>query len=63
MKRLSNWVEIPVTDLPRAIRFYSQIFGIELQTMELGEVSYALFPSEDPYNCGALAKCEYYTPS
>ena len=63
MKHLTNWVEIPVKNMKRAVKFYSDILGITLTEMELGSVTYALFPSEDKYNCGALAQGEYYKPS
>lgn len=63
MEHLTNWVEIPVADMKRAIGFYSEILGAELQPMEIGAVGYALFPCKDQYNCGALASGEYYTPS
>ena len=63
MKHLTNWVEIPVKNMKRAVKFYSDILGVTLTEMELGSVTYALFPSEDKYNCGALAQGEYYKPS
>src|SRR5258708_33511071 len=63
MEHLINWVEIPVTNMKRAIAFYSKILGTEFTEVELGPVQYALFPSSDRFNCGALAKGEYYTPS
>ncbi len=52
MKHLINWVEIPVSDMARAMAFYGKILGTELQTMSLGKSQYALFPSEDRFNCG-----------
>jgi predicted enzyme related to lactoylglutathione lyase len=63
MKHLINWVEIPVTDMKRAIGFYSGILGVKFNEMEIGPVKYALFPTDDKFNCGALAQGEYYKPS
>ena len=63
MKHLINWVEIPVTDMNRASAFYGNILGAELHRMELGPVTYAMFPAEDRFNTGALAMGEYYKPS
>jgi uncharacterized protein len=63
MKHLINWVEIPVTNMPRASRFYAEILGIKFIEMEIGPVKYGLFPTEDRLNCGALAQGEYYKPS
>lgn len=63
MKHLTNWVEIPATDIKRATLFYSKILGTDLHQMEMGGNSYALFPAEDKYNCGALVQGAYYKPS
>lgn len=64
MNHLTNWIEILVKNMRRAVKFYSTILGgVTLNEMELGPVKYALFPSDDKYNCGALAQGEYYTPS
>ena len=62
MKHLINWVEIPVTNMQRAKSFYSTILGVTLNTMEMGGTEYALFPSEDKFNSGALVHGEYYKP-
>jgi len=64
MKHLINWVEIPVSDIKRAKKFYSIILGgIEFQDMENNGAVYALFPVEDKFNCGALVQSEYHKPS
>lgn len=64
MQHLTNWVEIPVKNMTRAVKFYSAILGgVTLKELELGPVRYALFPSDDKYNCGALAQGDCYTPS
>lgn len=63
MKHLTNWIEIPVTDMKRAVSFYEQILGIELYEMIIGTMTYAIFPSEDKFNCGALVLGKYYKPS
>lgn len=63
MKHLVNWIEIPVTDMNRAIKFYSAILGVEFFQMPLGNNEYALFPCDDKHNTGALAKGGDYKPS
>ena len=64
MKHLINWVEIPALDLERAEKFYSTILGgIEFHKMEMNGARYALFPSEDRFNAGALVQSQYHTPS
>ena len=59
MSRLVNWVEIPVIDQERAQAFYSAVLGVEFHEMSIGDVRYAIFPSQD----GALATGEGYKPS
>jgi predicted enzyme related to lactoylglutathione lyase len=63
MKHLVNWIEIPVANMERAAKFYTQVLGIQLQPLELGDIKYALFPSEDLFNNGTLVMGPYYTPS
>ena len=64
MKHLINWVEIPATDLQRARKFYNSVLGkIEFNEMEMNGTRYALFPSKDKFNSGALVQGEYYRPS
>lgn len=63
MKNLLNWVEIPVNDFDRALKFYSQILSAEISVFNMGGQSYGLFPTEDQKNTGALVKGEYYKPS
>ncbi|HXS35764.1 MAG TPA: VOC family protein [Flavipsychrobacter sp.] len=64
MKHLINWVEIPVTDIDRAKKFYSTILSkITFQDMNTPDAQYALFPVEDKFNCGALVQGKYYKPS
>ncbi len=63
MKHLVNWIEIPVANMERATKFYTEVLDIQLQPFEIGDVKYALFPSEDRFNNGSLAMGPYYTPS
>lgn len=62
MKHLVNWIEIPTKDIARAKRFYSAILSVEFHDMAIGPIKYALFPSEDQHNCGALAEGDGYKP-
>lgn len=63
MKHLSNWIEIPVKDMKRAVSFYSNILGVSFHEMPMGPNHYALFPTEDRFNSGALVQGEGYNPS
>lgn len=64
MKHLINWVEIPVADIGRATTFYSAIFkALKFCQMEMNGLQYALFPTEDTYNSGALVEGADYKPA
>ena len=65
VKNPVNWFEIPVNDIPRAVRFYEAVFGVSLQTMEMGPAQMAMFPMvQGGQNAGgALVKTDGYTPS
>lgn len=63
MEHLLNWVEIPVSDMKRAVSFYGELLGVELNEMKLGPNTYAIFSVKDKFNTGALVKGESYIPS
>lgn len=42
------WMEIPVTDMDRAIKFYDAVFKTELKKDETGPNPMAMFPTSDP---------------
>jgi predicted enzyme related to lactoylglutathione lyase len=63
MKRLLNWVEIPAANLQRAKSFYEHILDVQMQVMTVGDSEYALFPTEDQFNSGALVRGPRHTPS
>ena len=65
MERFIHVIEIPVTDIKRAIRFYSAIFdGLEFKEEEEGSVKYALFLTDDMCDNGILlVQREQYEPS
>lgn len=59
------YFEIPVTDLDRAIRFYTAVFGFTFEKTSIDHNEMALFPLSDvlPGISGALAKGEIYIPT
>lgn len=63
MNHLLNWIEIPIRDFDRAKAFYEHVFEIELTPFSEGALTYAIFPTKNPYNTGALVKGEGYVPS
>lgn len=61
------WIEIPVSDMERAVKFYETVLDIKLQPVEFGGLQMAWFPNaEDATATGAtgtLIKQESYIPS
>lgn len=55
-----NWFEIPVTDMPRAKRFYEAIFGIALFEETIAGTQMAYFPG-DP-GSGKVSGCLALSP-
>lgn len=68
MKKQSNpvvYFEIPVTDMDRAVRFYTAVFNFEFRKDTIDHNEMALFPFTDETEgiSGALAKGEIYKPT
>lgn len=65
LKSLVSWVEIPVTDMNRAKKFYETILDIKLQDANFGNgLVMAFFPVEQTGTGGALCCMEtHYKPS
>ena len=62
---LVNWFEIPVTDMTRARKFYSSVFGQELSEANMPGIEMAMFPwiQGAPNTAGCLIKSEFLQPS
>jgi uncharacterized protein len=60
-----HYFEIPVTDMERAIAFYSAVFGYKLERTNVDGYDMATFPRNDNGTgaSGALAKGDVYVPS
>jgi len=60
-----NWFEIPVTDLPRAKRFYESVLSVEIMETEMGPNKMGWFPMEMEAAgaAGTLIQGDGYTPS
>ncbi|WP_374175372.1 VOC family protein [Flavobacterium tructae] len=68
MKTKSNpvvYFEIPVTNIERAIQFYSAVFGFEFERERIHDNEMAFFPLIEGNNgiSGALAQGEIYKPT
>lgn len=61
-----GWIEIPVVEMERAVKFYNAVFGWELKAIEFASEKMAWFPSDHtaPGASGSLV-ChkDMYTPS
>jgi len=59
-----GWFEIPVLDMDRAVRFYEQVFGIDLERHSLGPLEMAWFPWVEGGmgSSGSLVKSEFHRP-
>ena len=57
------WVDIPVKDLERAIRFYSAVLGAAVKKETLPEMAIGILPHNDGEVGGCLFKREGEEPS
>lgn len=58
---LVNWLEIPVTDMKRAMQFYETVFEHPLRRETIGDVDLAVFTHAE--SSGALVRGEQYRSS
>lgn len=62
-RNLPVWFEIPVADMPRAIRFYETLFQASLIRESGGPVDMAIFPRRDEGGTtGCLAQSDFMHP-
>lgn len=59
MSKLISWVEVPATDIDRAVKFYNAILNLGLQVLDFGKEKMACFPNDE----GAISHAEGFTPS
>ncbi|GBD36171.1 hypothetical protein HRbin36_01292 [bacterium HR36] len=57
------WVDIPVTDLDRAVRFYSAVLGQTVTKENFGGSEFALLPHAEDNVCGCLVCSDDNRPS
>ena len=65
-KNIVGWLEIPVTDMDRAVKFYETLLNIKLSRISAGPLIMALFPEvkNGMGSSGSLVlNQEYYKPS
>lgn len=59
MKKVIAWVEIPATNMERAILFYNALLGLDLKLLDFGEEKMACFPNDE----GAISLAPDFKPS
>lgn len=63
MKSFVSILEIPATEISRAIDFYQSILEIEIEKMDFPGIQMGLFPTEEQNVVGVLMQGEGCTPS
>ena len=63
MENIIVWFEIPVSILDRAVKFYTDVMGVEFHQLEDEKSKMAFFPFEQGAASGALVLSEGYVPS
>lgn len=63
MKSFVSIIEIPATEISRAIEFYQSILDIKIEKMDFPEMQMGLFPTEEQMVVAVLMQGEGYTPS
>jgi uncharacterized protein len=63
MKNNLAWFDVPVTDLDRAIRFYSATLGASVTKEKSGSIPIGMLPTPDGGQMGCLVPSEDDKPS
>lgn len=61
--KLVRFIEIPVTNLERASKFYESVFDLTFQNMEMSNAKLAMFCIASDQTNGALVQGDGYIPS
>ncbi len=64
MQNSIHWVEIPTTNIERAVGFYNNLLSIEMKVMEVMNMKTAFFPhTAETQSGGCLMQGPNYIPS
>ena len=47
MSNAINWFELPATNFDRAVKFYNEVIGADLQPFDSPDMKMAFFPTKD----------------
>jgi len=59
MVKLISWVEIPASDIRRAVNFYNTVLNLKLEVLDFGEEKMACLPNGE----GAVSEAPDFKPS
>ncbi len=60
---LVSWFELPATDLQRAVNFYNEVLGKNLEIVDFNGVNMSMFPMEPGVTSGSLIEAKFSQPS
>ena len=63
VKNTICWADIPVTNLKRAIKFYSAVLGVKVKVESMPGMEFGLLPHHDQNVSGCLVKMKDNKPS
>ncbi len=63
MRNNIAWFDVPVTDLDRAIRFYSAVLGSPVTREQTGSIPIGMLPTPDGEKMGCLVAGSHARPS
>jgi hypothetical protein len=63
MKNNITWFDVPVTDLDRAISFYSAVLGSPVTKEKTGSIPIGMLPTPDGHKMGCLVSGNEAKPS
>ena len=58
-----SWFDIPAKDINRAVKFYNDVLGINIQVMDFQGMNMAMFTDNPEVTGGAIVEAEHNEPS
>ncbi len=60
---MAVWFELPAMEFNRAVKFYQDVFEVDLTRQDMDNMTMALFPYDQTSVSGALVMAEGYKPN
>lgn len=61
--KVISWFEIPALDLERAVKFYNEVLGTDLQIVDFQGMNMAMFTDDPQLTSGAITQSDHNSPS